>query len=240
MVVGNVNTVGAKAVVAPTQPAGLAAAHRQFGRKPWRDLVAPAARLADEGIVVDWHTTLQISVAMADLARDPGARSRFLPRGYPPVAPAAADPRPQRRLPMPDLARTLRAIADDGAEIVYKGALARAIADDIRGMRGYLSVDDLAAVTPREMEPLLIGYGGRSIYVLPELNGGPTLSVAFNALKKLREKPEAKPEAKTYMAYATAMRTAWRDRFARMGDAGERPPRPRQRTSRLSIATATW
>ena len=32
MVEGNVNTVGAKAVAAPTQPAGLAAAHRRFGR----------------------------------------------------------------------------------------------------------------------------------------------------------------------------------------------------------------
>jgi len=222
MVVGNVNTVGAKAVAAPTQPAGLAAAHQRFGRMRWRDLVSPAVRLADDGIVVDWNTTLVIAAATADLSRDPGARARFLPKGYPPVAPAAVEPNPVRRLPMPDLARTLRAIAEDGVDVLYKGAAARSIAEDVRAMRGYLSVEDLAAVQPREVEPLVIGYGQQSIHVLPELNGGPTLWVAFGDLLKRRKQPEARPMASTFCAYAAAMRTAWADRFQRLGDAGER------------------
>jgi gamma-glutamyltranspeptidase/glutathione hydrolase len=222
MVKGNLNTVGAKAVVAPTQPAGMAAAHERFGRLPWRDLVAPAVKLAEDGIVVDWHTTLVIAAAMADLASDPGAAARFLPKGFPPVAPAAVDPDPVWRLPMPDLARTLRAIAEDGADVLYRGPLARTIAEDIRAMGGYLSLDDLAAVRPREVEPLVIGYGERTIHVLPELNGGPTLWVAFENLKKRRAEPGAKPGADTYLAYARAMRTGWTDRFRRLGDAGER------------------
>lgn len=221
MVKGNLNTVGAKAVVAPTQPAGMAAAHKRFGRLAWRDLVTPAVKIAEEGIVVDWHTTLVIAAAMADLTRDPGASARFLPKGYPPVAPAAVDPNPVRHLPMPDLARTLRAIAEDGAEVLYRGPVARAIAEDIGAMRGYLSAADLAAVQPREVEPLVIAYGERSIHVLPELNGGPTLWVAFEDLKRRRQ-AEAKPDAKTYLSYAAAMRTAWTDRFKRLGDAGER------------------
>ena len=222
MVVGKVNTVGAKAVAAPTQPSGMAAAHQRFGRKPWRDLVTPAVRLAEDGIVVDWHTTLVIANAMADLSRDAGAAKRFLPKGCPPVVPAAVDPDPVRRLAMPDLARTLRAIAEGGADVLYKGAAARAIAEDIRAMGGYLSADDLAAVRPREVEPLVIGYGERAIHVLPELNGGPTLWVAFNDLLARRPQPEAKPGADTFAAYAGALRTAWKDRFARLGDAGER------------------
>jgi gamma-glutamyltranspeptidase/glutathione hydrolase len=222
MVKDNLNTVGAKAVVAPTQPAGMAAAHKRFGKLAWRDLVLPAVRIAQEGIVVDWHTTLVIAAAMADLSRDAGASARFLPKGYPPVAPAAVDPDPIRHLPMPDLARTLRTIAEDGAEALYKGPLARAIVEDIRAMRGYLSVEDLAAVQPREVEPLVIGYGERSIHVLPELNGGPTLWVAFEDLRKRRKSAGTGPDAINYMAYAAAMRTAWTDRFKRLGDAGER------------------
>ncbi len=221
-VAGNVNTVGAKAVVAPTMPAGLAHAHRRFGRKAWRDLVAPAIDIAEKGVVVDWHTTLLIATAMADLARDPAARARFLPGGYPPVAPAAVEPNPIKRLPMPDLARTLRAIAEDGADVLYTGALARRIADDMKEMGGYLGAEDLAAVRPREVQPLAIGYFDRKVHVLPELNGGPTLWVAFNELLRRRQKPEGAPEAKTFLAYATAMRLAWKDRFERMGDAGER------------------
>jgi gamma-glutamyltranspeptidase/glutathione hydrolase len=222
MVAGNLNTVGAKAVVAPTQPAGMAAAHARFGRLPWRGLVAPAAELAGEGIVVDWHTTLLIAAAMADLARDPAAAARFLPKGFPPVVPAAVDPDPVRRLPMPDLARTLGAIAEDGAEALYRGPLARTIAEDIAAMGGYLSLEDLAAVRPREVEPLVIGYRDRSIHVLPELNGGPTLRVAFEDLKTRRAEPGARPDADTFLAYARAMRAGWTDRFRRLGDAGER------------------
>ncbi len=222
MVKGNINTVGAKAVVAPTQPAGLALAHKLYGTKRWRDLLAPAVKLAEDGIVIDWHTTLVIAAAMQDLANDPGAKGRFLPGGVPPVAPAAVEPVPVKRLPMTDLAKTLRAIQQDGAEALYEGALARAIADDIQAMGGYVSTDDLAAVAPRQVAPLEIPYRDRTIHVLPELTGGPTLWVAFNDLAKRRKRPEAKPNAKTFLAYAAAMRTAWEDRFKRMGDAGER------------------
>ena len=220
MVVGNVNTVGPKAVVAPTVPAGLAAAHRRYGRKPWRDLVAPAIAIAEQGPIVDWHTTLVIATAMADLARNPGARARFLPNGYPPLAPAAVEPDPVKHLPMPDLARTLRAIADDGADVLYTGALARSIADDIKEMGGYLGVEDLAAVRASEVEPLSFGYLDRTVHVLPKLNGGPTLRVAFAELARQRETPEASPDTRTFLAYASALRSAWQDRFENMGDAG--------------------
>ena len=220
MVVGNVNTVGPKAVVAPTVPAGLAAAHRRYGRKPWRDLVAPAIAIAEQGPIVDWHTTLVIATAMADLARNPGARARFLPNGYPPLAPAAVEPDPVKHLPMPDLARTLRAIADGGADVLYTGALGRSIADDIKEMGGYLGVEDLAAVRASEVEPLSFGYLDRTVHVLPKLNGGPTLRVAFAELARQRETPEASPDTRTFLAYASALRSAWQDRFEHMGDAG--------------------
>jgi gamma-glutamyltranspeptidase/glutathione hydrolase len=222
MVVGKVNTVGAKAVVAPTVPAGLAAAHKRFGRLQWRHLVAPAAKLADEGIVIDWHTTLVVASAMADLVGNPGARARFLPDGYPPVPPHAVNPNPVERLPMAGLARTLRAIAEEGADVLYRGPVARSIAEDIRAMGGYLGVDDLAAVRAREVKPLTIAYGKRSILVLPELNGGPTLQVAFEDFKQRRTPPKAKPDAETLSTYARALRVGWQDRFERLGDAGER------------------
>lgn len=222
MVKGNINTVGAKAVIAPTQPALLALAHKHYGTKRWRDLIKPAIALAEEGQPVDWHTALNITAAMKDLQKDPGARAVFLPNGFPPYVPAAMDPRPMARLPRPELARTLKAIAEDGAGVLYKGALARAIAEDVQALGGYLTEEDLAAVAPPEREPLTISYLDRTIHVLPELNGGPTLAVAFRDLVKRRKKPEAKPNEKTFLAYAAAMQAAWKHRFKYMGDAGEK------------------
>jgi gamma-glutamyltranspeptidase/glutathione hydrolase len=222
LVKDNRNTVGATAVVAPTEPAGLALLHKCFGRKPWRALLQPAVRLAADGPIVDWHTTLIVATAFGDLARDTGARARFLPHGAPPVPPGATAAGPSLRLPMPDLARTLTAIADDGAATLYRGALARAIAEDIRAMGGCLDEADLAAVEPRTVTPLAIPYRDRTIYVLPELNGGPTLAVAFAELARRRGSPGAAPDGRTFSDYAAALQAAWRHRFEVMGDAGER------------------
>ncbi len=217
----DINTVGPKAVVTPSQPLGLWTAHKAHGRKAWGDLLAPAVALAAEGITVDWHTTLLVATAFADLAKDPGARERFLPGGAPPVAPAATGGT-VLRLPAPALARTLATLAADGAAAMYRGPLAESMAADMRAMGGYLDAGDLASYEVRTVQPLEIAYGKRRISVLPELNGGPTLAVAFDALGKIRRKRGDRPAGEDYVAYGKALQTAWADRFSRLGDAGER------------------
>lgn len=221
-VVGNINTVGAKAIVAPSQPAGLSLAHKLLGTKPWRALVEPAAKLADDGMVVDHHTTYTVASAFADLGKDKGAAERFLPGGVPPVAPPPQTGLEELRLKAPALARTLRAIAADGADALYKGALAKSIADDVQALGGYLSTDDLASVKAVEREPLSRTYRDQTLTVLPELNGGPTLLLAFEHLARHGGEPGTTPDGARFVAYAKALTHAWEDRFRRMGDAGER------------------
>jgi gamma-glutamyltranspeptidase/glutathione hydrolase len=218
---GNINSVGAKAVITPSQPLGLWTAHKAFGRKAWGDLLAPAIGLAEDGITVDWHTTLLIATALGDLAKDKGSTARFLRGGAPPVAPAATAGE-ELRLPAPVLAKTLRVLADEGAPAMYRGPLAESIAADVKAMGGYLGAEDLSSYKVRTVEPLAIAYGKRRIEVLPELNGGPTLAVGFEALKTIKRKPGARPGVADYLAYAKALQAAWRDRFQRLGDAGER------------------
>jgi gamma-glutamyltranspeptidase / glutathione hydrolase len=219
---GNINTVGAKAVVTPSQPLGLWTAHQAFGRKPWAELVAPAIQLADEGPVVDWMTTLIIATAMADLAKDAGCTTRFLRGGAPPVAPVPAAGVQPLNLPMKALAKTLSVIAEEGAPALYRGPIATNIAADVKAMGGYLSEEDLTSYHVRTVDPLVIKYREHAVHVLPELNGGPTLAVAFNALVKIKRRAAKKPVGADYVAYAAAMKTAWEDRFTRLGDAGER------------------
>ncbi|MEZ5842844.1 MAG: gamma-glutamyltransferase [Hyphomicrobiaceae bacterium] len=218
----NRNTVGAKAVVVPSEPAGLSLMHRSFGRLDWRRLVSPAIALAEEGPVVDWHTMMIIAGAFADLARDAGCRDRFLPGGAPPVPPAAVEPRPVRRLPAPALARTLRTLAEDGAAALYRGPLAAAIAREVQALGGYLSEHDLASYEARAVTPLEIAYRDRTIHVLPELNGGPTLAHAYRVLAGCRRDIHDAPDGAAFLAYADALKSAWEARFRTMGDAGER------------------
>jgi gamma-glutamyltranspeptidase/glutathione hydrolase len=222
LVVDNRNTVGAKALVAPTEPAGLALAHKMFATKAWRSLIAPAIAIAEEGPVVDWHTMLVVASGLGDLLKDEGCKRRFLRGGLPPVPAAPQAGLAPIRLAAPELARTLRAIADDGADVLYRGPLARAIAEDVQALGGYLTAEDLAAVAPRAVEPLRFSYRDRTLHVLPELNGGPTLAVAFDALKKLAAASGKGPDGARFVAYAKSLTAAWKDRFERMGDAGER------------------
>jgi gamma-glutamyltranspeptidase/glutathione hydrolase len=77
MVEGRINAVGAKAVAAPSEPAGLAAAHKRFGRMRWRDLVAPAAKLAEDGLAVDWHANSGGGLRDARLGCQPGCARPF-------------------------------------------------------------------------------------------------------------------------------------------------------------------
>ena len=219
---GNRNTTGATAICTPTQPLGLATAHKMFGKKRWRDLLGPAIEHAEAGLVVDWNTMMMIASGMAELRLDKGAAARFLPNGQLPQPPVATLSGNVVRLPLDALAKTLKALAEDGAETMYKGALARSIAGDIKALGGCLSTDDLAAARCVEFAPLEIPYGERTIHVLPELNGGTTLAVAYAELQRLRKRAESKPNGKTFTAYAGALKHAWEDRFQRLGDAGER------------------
>jgi gamma-glutamyltranspeptidase/glutathione hydrolase len=123
---------------------------------------------------------------------------------------------------MPDLARTLGIIAEEGAAALYRSQLARSIAEDIRAMGGYLDEADLAAVAPAERTPLEVPYRGRTIHVLGEMNGGPTLAVAFADLARRSVQPPAAIDGAAFAAYAAALRAGWAHRFEVMGDAGER------------------
>ena len=213
------NLVGATAAVAPTLVRGVEAAHKAFGRKAWRDLVAPAAALAADGMVVDWHTTLKVAGAYAHLARDPGCRSVFLPDGAPPVPPPAGLS-PVLRLPNPKLARTLAQIGSEGAAAIYTGSIGRALVDDIRATGGVITQDDLAACEAKMIDPLTISHAGRTVHVLPGLTGGPTVADAFRDLAQRWTPPgDGKPlDAAAFAAIAASLQFAWQKRFATMGD----------------------
>src|SRR5439155_16847136 len=64
------NVQGATAVAVPGVVAGMALAHERFGSLPWRDLVAPAVRFADEGMNLDWFAGLQIASTAQPLSLD--------------------------------------------------------------------------------------------------------------------------------------------------------------------------
>lgn len=216
-VVDDRNVQGATAVAVPGVVSGMGIAHERYGRKPWRELVAPAAALAEEGLVVDWYSALATASTAKALSLDPDAAAMFLDEGTWPIIgawTAAAD----RHLDQRQLARSLRQIAEEGPRALYEGALARALVRDVRAKGGCLSEADLAGYQAEWVDPLAIPYRGGHVYAAPGLTGGPTLGQAMKLLEE-RWRPAGRgPDAPAYQAIAQSLDAAFRKRLASMGD----------------------
>lgn len=203
------NVQGATAVAVPGVVAGLALAHERFGRFPWRDLVAPAVRLAAEGMLLDWYAGLLISSTLRALVQDPDAAALFLEEGrWPPLGSwTALD---EKRLNQEKLASTLEVVARDGAKALYGGEVGAALAKDVRDKGGCLALTDLAAYQAQVAEPIEIPYRGGRVFAAPGMTGGPALASSLIKLSAT-----AKP---SYVDYARVLDETWRRRLNESGD----------------------
>jgi gamma-glutamyltranspeptidase/glutathione hydrolase len=216
-VVEDRNALGATAIAVPGVVDGMRVAHENFGGKPWRDLVMPAAELAEEGLLVDWYAALIIASAARQLAADATAAATFLEEGsWPKISPWTA--LAEKRVDLAPMGRSLRILAEAGPRAFYEGALARDIARQVQRLGGALSERDLASYRARLVAPRSIPYRGAVIHATPELTAGPTLADCLGALARRPLPGAGRPDGETYLAYAEALRDAYEWRLAHMGD----------------------
>src|SRR5439155_15283805 len=108
---------------------------------------------------------------------------------------------------LPDLARTLRAIAEHGPDALYSGKTAQAICSVC-----WLEERDLAAFRPRWVEPLRLSYRGVEVLELPPPGQGVAALEALGLLEGLEPTLEAK---------IACARLALEDAFARVRDGAD-------------------
>jgi gamma-glutamyltranspeptidase / glutathione hydrolase len=216
-VVGDRNVQGAAAIAVPGVVAGMGLAHARFGRLPWRDVVAPAVTLAQEGMLLDWYAGLLIASTARALSADPHAAALFLDDArWPPLGAWTA--LTERRLDQRALAATLARIGEGGASEVYTGDVAHALVRDVQDQGGRLSLADLATYRAQLLDPLAVAYRGGQVYAVPGMTGGPTLAQALGELaQRLPPSPDG-PTAASYVAYARSLDAAFARRLAGMGD----------------------
>jgi gamma-glutamyltranspeptidase/glutathione hydrolase len=201
--------VGYKASGVPGTVAGLALAHKKFGKLPWRDVVEPAVRLAAEGFVVskDFARDLQGSESLAQF---PESRRIFQRNGdfY----------KPGERFQQPELASTLQLIADKGPTGFYKGKTAQLIASAMRD-KGLISLKDLADYKPAVRKPIEGTYRGyRVITMPPPSSGGIALLEMLNILEPHDLAKTGVGTVETNHLLVESMRRAFSDRAEFLGD----------------------
>src|SRR6185503_11142619 len=163
---------GPMSVSVPGMVAGLGMMHRQYGRLPWRDLFAEAIRHAAEGYGATPHYRHFAGEHLACLRADRRSAAAFLHGGEAPPVGAA--------IVQPDLARTLEEIAAEGAECLYRGALARRLAAGCAEAGAPVAQSDLAEFEAERQEPIAIDYRGLTVLEAP-LN-----STGFVLLQELK------------------------------------------------------
>jgi len=160
---------GAASVAVPGTGLGLWEAHGRWGSVPWAELLAPAARLARDGVVLDEPQAYLHEILDSLLRHSPEGDALYGPGRALGVG---------ERFAIPELAATLDRIAAEGPECLYRGELAERIAEHVP-----ITTGDLAAYGVIEREPLAVRYrGGVLLTNPPPSSGGRLLAVGLDAL----------------------------------------------------------
>ncbi|WP_310489396.1 gamma-glutamyltransferase [Chamaesiphon sp. VAR_69_metabat_338] len=206
----NASLEGHLAAGVPGTIAGLAAAHQQYGKLPWRTVVAPAIKLAREGFIVSDIYTEQAKSKQKLLASNPAAREIFTRNGKP--------LQPGERLVQRDLARTLITVARN-PQSFYTGSIALAIDRDMRQNQGLITRADLQAYRPKWREPVCGKFRTYNVCSMaPPSSGGVHLIQILNTIGStdLAALGWHSPDALHLLI--ESMRIAYADRSEYLGD----------------------
>jgi gamma-glutamyltranspeptidase/glutathione hydrolase len=146
-----------------------------LGNLPLARLLEPAWELAAEGYPVAEVVARYWEESEDVLRRDEAATRTFLPEGR--------APRPGELFYQADLARTISAVAEGGADAFYNGEIARSIARSVQEAGGYLSVEDLAAHESAWVEPISTEYRGVLVHEIPPPGQGVAALEMLNILE---------------------------------------------------------
>src|SRR2546427_2372192 len=202
--------VGARAVGVPGTVAGLALAEEKYGKLGLARALAPAIRLAEQGFPVSYALSQSLESAQPLLARFEESRRIFLRDGKP--------YEPGEIFKQPELAHTLRLIAQGGPDAFHRGAVAKAIAGTIEKYGGLITLGDLEQYQAKVRAPLEGHFRGFTVLTVPPpSSGGVALIEMLNVLEPLDL--GAPNSFQSIHLMAETMRRAYADRAARLGDA---------------------
>jgi gamma-glutamyltranspeptidase / glutathione hydrolase len=210
------NEYGHLAVAVPGSLAGLALAVEKYGTMEWRDIVAPAIKLARDGFEVDWYLAQNQAKAAEDLQAFPETARTYLRQSkwvHRPAGMQAGD-----TMIYADLARSLELIAKEGAAALYKGALGQALVDDMKASGGLIRSEDLAAYRVLVEPALMMRYRDTDLAFSPGSTGGPTAVEIMNILAEFPSSRVGWSTVEGLHVRASAIARAFRDRFEHLGD----------------------
>ncbi len=174
---GEAREEGYTTIAVPGTVAALVLAQQRHGRLPLADVMEPAITLADEGFLLPGPEAARLAAIAARLSVYEGTRRYFLAADGSPI-PAGA------QFVQDDLARVLRAIAQGGPGVFYRGWIADSIAADMERNGGTVTREDLAAYEALSSRVVRDDYRGVEIVGTYLPASGATVIEALNILEQ--------------------------------------------------------
>ena len=162
---GRRNSVGRAAVATPGNLMAWCELLSRHGTLSLADVTEPAIRHASRGFRATHFLADCVTDCAADLAQDAEIARVFTPDGAP--------LRPGALVVNGVYADTLRLIAQEGPDALYRGPLGAALADDAARHEGFVAVRDLERYRTRDLEVLRASYRGFEITGPPPPCAGP-------------------------------------------------------------------
>ncbi len=181
----------------------------QHGTMSLADVLQDAIHYASEGHPLQPIVGLRWERSGGFLRRAAHAEE-YLPGGTPPVA--------GQILRLPGLAKTLRAIAEGGADAFYTGPIAEAIVNSLAERGGLMSLDDLKNHRSTWDQPIHTDYRGVTVYECPPNGQGLTALIALNVAENFDLGALAWDSPRRLHLMVECMRLAWADAHEYIAD----------------------
>ncbi|HEX7968621.1 MAG TPA: gamma-glutamyltransferase [Stellaceae bacterium] len=179
------------------------------GTKDMAELLAPAIRLAEEGMLLTPRVAFDFRHAAAKLAKDPNVARTYLAGGR---VPGIGD-----RVKQPALAATLKRIARDGRRAFYEGPVAEDMVRRLNGAGGLHTLDDFAQQRSEWVEPISARYRDHEVFECPPNGQGLAALMILRTIEGF-DLSDRCGEADRIHLIAEATKAAYRARDAFFGD----------------------
>ena len=201
---------GIQSVTVPGAVDGWQKLLDRFGKRKFSEVLAPAIRAAEDGFpVTEWTSGLW--AGNADFLRgNEAAAQTYLPDNR---APAVG-----QIFRNPDLARSLRLIAQGGRDAFYKGELAKRIVETSRRHGGTHTEKDFAEYSSEWVDPISTTYRGWTVYELPPNGQGLAALEMLNIMETFPLDKSGLNTTATLHAMIEAKKLAYADLVRYIGD----------------------
>jgi gamma-glutamyltranspeptidase/glutathione hydrolase len=210
---GKVTEFDHKVAGVPGTVRGLALAHAKYGKLAWKDVVMPAVDLAEKGFTVNTVLANGLNRVLADRKTTNAEFKRVYGK------PNGEKWQAGDTIVLKNLGRTLRLIAEKGADAFYTGELAALLENEMKTGGGLITKADLAAYKANERKPIHTTFRGFDVYgPPPPSSGGVAVAEMLNILENFELKKQGRWSPETSHLLIEAMKRAFADRARYLGD----------------------